>query len=256
MKCGILYFSSTGNTAYVAKLFKNSLCHYQINCDLIEIDKITKFKDDYDMYILGSPIYCETYPKYFIDFILSHLIIGKGRKVIIYSTQAANQASGAKILGDKLRKVGFKIYGEICFRMPNNYYFNFFPKTTEEDTKKHIRETSERVPLVAANFINGTRTLDYVSRINMRLAKLSYPIFQHFAYKWAKKNFKVDETRCIKCGKCVKDCPTQNIKLKNNSICFNNQCISCVRCLHCCPFNAIMYKEKHFEQYKRITNSN
>ena len=34
MKYGILYFSATGNTAYVAKLFKNSLSHYQINCDL------------------------------------------------------------------------------------------------------------------------------------------------------------------------------------------------------------------------------
>lgn len=256
MKCGIIYFSATGNTAYVAKLFKSTLAQYEINCDLIEIDKIIKFKDQYDMYVLGSPIYCETYPKYFIDFILSHLIIGKGRKVILYSTQAAKKASGAKILGDKLSNVGFKIYGEICFRMPNNYYFNFFPKTTEEDGKKHIKETSERVHLVVTNFINGKRTIDYINKGNVKLAKLSYPIFQHFAYKWAKKNFKVDETRCVKCGKCVKDCPTENIKLENKNVSFNSHCISCVRCFHRCPFNAIMYKEKHFEQYKKIPNSN
>jgi len=132
----------------------------------------------------------------------------------------------------------------------------FFPKTTEEAAKKHIKETSERVHLIVANFINGKRTIDYINKGNVKLAKLSYPIFQHFAYKWAKKNFKVDETRCVKCGKCVKDCPTENIKLENKNVSFNSHCISCVRCFHRCPFNAIMYKEKHFEQYKKIPNSN
>lgn len=64
-----------------------------------------------------------------------------------------------------------------------------------------------------------------------------------------KKKVGVDSNLCVKCMKCVNDCPTKNIYLDEN-IKFKNQCISCQRCVHCCPVNAFTYKGKHFEQYK------
>jgi len=253
MKCGILYFSATGNTSYVASLFKKELSKYNVGCEIIEIDKCKNFKDDFDIFILGSPIHCETYPNYFVDYIMSHLKVGKGRKVLIYSTQAAEAGVGPNILGDKLSKIGFRIYGQICFRMPNNYYLTFFPPTPEKVAKSYIHETTLRIEGVVKNFLEGKRTTYSAKKINIALAKVTYPLFASYSFKWAKKKLEVDDSLCTRCKKCVINCPTNNIKIVDNNIYFNNNCISCVRCLHNCPFNAFLYKGKHFIQYKLET---
>ncbi|EQB89906.1 ferredoxin/flavodoxin [Clostridium punense] len=255
MKCGIIYFSATGNTDYVAKLFKQELLKYNIKSDLIEIDKATEFKDDFDMLILGCPIHCETYPDYFVRYVLNHLKVGKGRKVILFSTQTARGGSGPKILGDKLKKLGFKIYGEVCFTMPNNYYLTLFPSTPKEKAENRVNEASKRISKVVKGFMSGNRTIDSTKNINVLLAKVIYPIYKSYSYSWARKKINIDDKLCNRCGKCVHDCPTKNIKLINNNIYFNNSCISCQRCLHKCPKNAFMYKHKHFQQYKPLLNN-
>lgn len=252
MKCGILYFSATGNTEYVAKLFKQELLKYNISSELIEIDKVNEFKDTYDMLILGAPIYCETYPDYFINFIMNNLKVGKGRKTILFSTQTANSGSGPKILGEKLKKLGFKIYGEVCFSMPNNYYLTLFPSTPKEKAEKYISDVPKRISKIVKDFHNGNRTLDSTKSVNLIVAKLFYPIYKSYSYSWARKKINIDDKLCNRCGKCVKNCPTKNIKMLNNNIYFNNSCISCQRCLHRCPSNAFMYKHKHFQQYKPV----
>lgn len=254
MKCGIIYFSATGNTDYVAKLFKQELLRYNIKSDLIEIDKATEFKDDFDMLILGCPIHCETYPDYFVRYVLNHLKVGKGRKVILFSTQTAQGSSGPKLLGEKLKKLGFKIYGEVCFTMPNNYYLTLFPSTPKEKADNRINEASKRISKVVKGFMSGNRTIDSTKSVNVLLAKVIYPIYKSYSYSWARKKINIDDKLCNRCGKCVHDCPTKNIKLINNNIYFNNSCISCQRCLHKCPRNAFMYKHKHFQQYKPILN--
>jgi nitroreductase/NAD-dependent dihydropyrimidine dehydrogenase PreA subunit len=55
-------------------------------------------------------------------------------------------------------------------------------------------------------------------------------------------NFKIDETRCIKCGLCVKDCPSRIIELDNfPKIDPENEgsCIKCQHCLAICPTAAL-----------------
>lgn len=45
-----------------------------------------------------------------------------------------------------------------------------------------------------------------------------------------------DESSCINCGKCSKECP-MNIKVSEKSIVRDHQCISCLKCVSdkCCP---------------------
>jgi ferredoxin/flavodoxin len=250
MRCGILYFSATGNTDYVARLFKKELLKYNITSELIEIDKTPKFKDDFDMFVLGAPIYCDAYPDYFVDYILKHLRLGKGRKVMLFSTRTGTEGAGPRLLGEKLKKIGFKIYGEFGFNMPNNYYLTMFPKTPEEQAVNCIREASKRVPTIVMDFNDGRRSFDSIKSINIIIAKLAYPIYKSYSYSWARKKLNIDDKLCTRCNKCVVNCPTHNIKMLNNNISFNKSCISCQRCLHRCPNNAFMYKNKHFQQYK------
>ena len=53
------------------------------------------------------------------------------------------------------------------------------------------------------------------------------------------KGFRVDKSKCINCGKCVKACPVQNITLKDGKFRFGGHCLGCTACSFNCPTNAI-----------------
>ncbi len=58
-------------------------------------------------------------------------------------------------------------------------------------------------------------------------------------------NFKVDESKCTKCGLCVKDCPMSIIKMDNypEIILDAMPCILCEHCLAICPTSAVSILE-------------
>lgn len=47
------------------------------------------------------------------------------------------------------------------------------------------------------------------------------------------------EKNCIKCGMCIKICPTKNISLKKDKLKFGGKCTLCTRCVMNCPINSI-----------------
>jgi ferredoxin len=54
----------------------------------------------------------------------------------------------------------------------------------------------------------------------------------------------VDQSKCIKCKKCIKGCPVNMFDFVENRIEINknnNRCILCAECYHNCPVNAISY---------------
>jgi ferredoxin len=55
---------------------------------------------------------------------------------------------------------------------------------------------------------------------------------------------------CIDCGRCIRECPQQNIvKRSGGGVVFQGKCMLCTRCLHGCPVHAIGYGGIKYEQY-------
>lgn len=50
---------------------------------------------------------------------------------------------------------------------------------------------------------------------------------------------KINDSLCIGCGKCVKDCVSQRIKLENKKAFVTGECILCGHCVAVCPCNAV-----------------
>ena len=80
------------------------------------------------------------------------------------------------------------------------------------------------------------------------------PFFYRFFVKAAA--FRADDN-CIGCGQCVKNCPMNNITLKDGKPQWGKQCTHCMACICCCPAEAIEYGKKsigkpryRFEQLK------
>ena len=70
-------------------------------------------------------------------------------------------------------------------------------------------------------------------------------------------NVEINESKCVGCGKCAKDCISQIIRMKNKKAKVINQalCIGCSHCVSICPEKAVSlngeiskrFKEKDFE---------
>ena len=69
----VIFFSGTGNTKYVAKLFKERFNKENINIEIIDIQKTEKLNKKYDFYIFGGPIHAEMVPKILTDWVIKNI---------------------------------------------------------------------------------------------------------------------------------------------------------------------------------------
>ena len=249
MKCAIVYFSGTGNTEFVARQFKQQFEKRAVECTLIDTSRKKSISDNYDVFVFGSPIHYEMFPRIFVDWIRKNIFIGNNRKCIIFSTQASDSAVGieelARILGEK----GFLVEIKVSINMPNNYYLSGYKKFTDEEAACMKVGAREKVEVFVNSFLEGKKELSNVSKRRVTLGKISYSLFTKKTGAWAKRNLDVDYDRCVRCGKCAKNCPVRNISI-GEKISFDMKCMSCMKCVHKCPVNAFTYRGKHFEQYK------
>ena len=249
MKGCIVYFSGTGNTEFVAKTIKNEFEHRNIPCDTYEITKNTGFEDKYNFYVFEGPIYAELFPEVFTDWVKKHISEGKGRKCIVFSTQANKIAAGPVVFAKDLRRIGFEVVIEDCIVMPNNYYLVLFRKFTEQQVGDAVKNARERVKILVDLFLNNEKRLSNAKGREI-WGKPMYKLFKMGSKKWAKKALSVNMDKCTRCGFCQKGCPVNNIEVQSDRVIFFENCISCQRCVHKCPQNAFLYKNKAVDQYK------
>ena len=67
-KIGIIYFSGTGNTKFVAQNIAKKLQQWGEELDLINIEKDKIIPTHYKYLIIGGPIYIDRYPEILIKY--------------------------------------------------------------------------------------------------------------------------------------------------------------------------------------------
>lgn len=233
----LIYYTGTYNTRFLTN--KVSECFQTMNStvDLLEITATSKpiQTTGYDYIGFSYPIYGFNAPHPFIKY-LKTLHFPLKQKYFIYKnsgeTLAMNNASSRKIIR-YMKKFQASFCGEYHFVMPYNIHFEF----AENFIKQIICEDKKLLEIMIYN-LNHQIAPQIKSNWLYNLGAFFVSI-QAIGGNVNSFFYKVDQHKCNLCGRCVKNCPHQNIVLKKNRIFFKHTCDMCMRCSFYCPQKAI-----------------
>jgi len=258
MKVAIVYFSGTGNTYRVGEVFKEHLLTTNHEVDLIDVSKHAGKLSGYDLFIIGSPTYSKVASKKVVDFITEYIDVknNKNKDFITYITHSWGEAYGHITLKKHLNKLGYNVIFAQPFLMPNGFYMMNHEKNTETEIEVMYRDVIEKVNSMMSAYFNNESQIEKKSILKKAIFETMYKALnKSWIPNFANKYLSVDEAKCTLCSVCVKQCPSQNIKIEDNKIVFNDQCLACAKCLNICPQNAYLANDKTFEQYNEIKQS-
>lgn len=235
----IYFFSGTGNTALVAALYKKYFSDYEV--ELFQVKMVDKkyvdfpSPDSFDLVGIAYPIHGFNAPKVMNDF-TKLLPPQNGKNAFVFKTSGEglglNNYSSQKIIR-RLEKKGYRFLCERHYVMPYNMIFRHTPEMVKsewiyanalvrlnvQEIQSEKRETVHK-SVLAAWFVP-------IVRIEWLYAKAQGPFM------------KVNMKKCIRCMKCVKNCPLTNIAFENGAFKFGTNCALCVCCSFGCPTKAI-----------------
>lgn len=237
MKILLIYYTGTYNTRFLTDSVQKRLIENGHTVDRKEVnrDSLPVKTDGYDLIGLGYPIYGFNSPLPFNRYI-KKLTFSKGQRFFIYKnsgeTMAMNNASSRVILR-RLKGKKLTFSGEYHFVMPYNIHFPFDREFIREILEKDAKLTEIMIynlergisPKIPSNPIYN------IASAAVSIQKWGGNVNSFF--------YRVDEDKCVDCGKCVRDCPERNIRLNDGKIKFGHRCDMCMRCSFFCPTNAI-----------------
>lgn len=259
MKTLIIYFTGTYNTKYLVEKIKE---RFQKD----ELGEITTFSIDgsskpisltpFDLIIFSYPIYAFNTPIIFDRFV-KKLHFHEKQKVIIAKQSGEplklNNSSSYSLIR-KINREKAILLGEYHFLMPYNIHFRY----DDNFIKELFNYNNKLLDILIYEYKNKIiRKVKYnlfyaFNSFIFKIQRLGGPVNSYF--------YKVDYSKCIRCNRCVNECPINNIVIKNNKYKFKNKCIMCMRCSFNCPKDAINigmlngWRVNGGYDYKRIIN--
>ena len=233
----ILYFTGTGNSAYVAKQLGEKLNDEVINLfEKIKNHDYSEVNSD-KPFVFVYPTYAWQMPKILRDWIEKTKFSGH-KLAYFVSTCGMSMGDTSKALQELCTKKGFQYAGCASVVMPENY-IAMFPVPNEEQIQEILEKADKRIPKIAELIDLGTFLFMEKPKV---LDKMLTAVVNQGFYKYAisaKKFYAKDS--CIGCGKCVEVCPLSNVTLVNGKPKWGKNCTHCMACICKCPAEAIEY---------------
>ena len=233
MRIACLYFSGTGNTLRTV--------NYVQECISFDMDIFDVVKDDvvdfsnYDHLIICYPIYGFNCPKPVIDYVKKINKLEKNISCLVIKNSGEHlfwNNGSSLYLRRLLKKRNISLKSEYHYLMPYSFVFR------HSDYMAYNMDTTchELIKLDIKDYLEGK--YHPIKRFfGDRLFAFTFRI-QWWGGRVNGKHYKIDSTKCIKCMKCVNDCPVNNIEYKDDKFVFGKKCLMCQRCVINCPVDA------------------
>lgn len=225
---GILYFSSTGNSLYIAKSIKD-----KIGGSIIYIPSYNGDGSEFEKIVIVTPIYSYGMPKHVFDLLPR---LDRSKELTIVQNYGGMVGGADYYVYNYALQNCLNIKSIYTIKMPENFTLTF---TMPKFYLKHVLNSADRrIDKVVEKIANGERAVPHKKRT------------KEATYLKNKSNWHIIGERfsvtddCVKCGKCVDICPVQNISFSEGKITFADRCVACLGCYHRCPEKAIVYLNK------------
>jgi len=235
----ILYFTSTGNSLYVAEQIGGEL----LSIPQLEKSQIYEIKDEVigiiiPCYMGGVPGLVESYlkkAKLKADYVFTILTYGKMAmsgvrqlEKILKTVDVTPNYSNEILMVDNYLP-GFKIENQVELLPKKNIEGQL------ETIIKDIKARKQKLIKKGTGSNTISAILSSIAHANKGITKM----------KSRDKGFTVTD-KCISCGVCKEVCPVANIEMKGKPE-FKHQCEFCLGCINNCPKQAIQLKSQKSE---------
>lgn len=269
MKIKIVYFSGTGNTRFVLERVKDIFPEKMSgDIELIPVANAIKnpgtLNDDDFTLGLSFPVYDYKPPEIIMDFMKSMEKKENPIPTFVISTYTSDALDCNSHAIDMLLRKNYYVIEECSIKAPGASVF-LYGNPENRLVKDHITfagnfdsqidDFTSHLMSGLSRFSEKPYTLPYrFHKFNRPLQIISKLTFGNIFYR----NLKINKD-CSGCGKCVKVCPEENLKLVNDSlqIIKKNGCHRCLGCVQACSKAAINFtssKRRGFYTKETIVN--
>ena len=226
---GIFYFSSTGNSLYIAKRIGSHFFEKVFFIPNYHGD-INQFQD----IVIVSPVYSFGLPKHVYDFVIT---LPKTPTVYVVLNYGG-MIGGADYYTYQLAKThGVNIRAIYAIKMPENFTLTF--STPQLYNRIVLKSAEKKIDRIIDGIKNKQKYLPSKKKTNEAAHEKNKANWHLLS-----ADFRVKDN-CIKCKKCIHICPVDNITITDDKIQFLDKCVACLGCYHRCPQKAIIYKGRH-----------
>jgi len=238
----IFCFTGTGNSGYVAEELSRLLGEQLY---MLEHEALTGFgrRDFNDSRIIWVfPTYSWGVPPVMVGAIKASRCVNPGAVHFMVATCGDDAGLIARQWRRLMTAKGYHAAGAYTVIMPNNYtLMKGFDVDPQELMYRKIEDSAARIATIA----DAIRRSDCDD--NVTSGKWAW-FKSRVIYPWFIRNamspgpFRADHTACTRCGRCMDDCPCDNIAPGNDGYPqWSEHCALCLRCYHSCPHHAISY---------------
>jgi ferredoxin/flavodoxin len=241
----VCWYSQTGNTARTGRLIAETLKNKGLNVlqgDYRDLDQSQI--PDYDIIIMGSPIFYYDVPENFKTWLREMPEI-KDKPSVAYVTfggTGGNQHNTACTLLNLLVEkggvpIGFDMFGSMSsFAITWSYgnedrvlAYKHMPDHTSYDAMRAFAgDVLDRIH--NGQIVEFNKGMDFREWIKTSPSIWLTQLFisQHT----------INESSCIECGTCIEKCPVGAIDLEGKKV-NGDRCIACLGCINNCPAQAV-----------------
>jgi len=207
-----------------------------------EIESLHTMIPSYPLVVFGAPTYFHHAPPVFTDFMRKIPGAGHHQAAAILTTfggvsSGVIQLDLAKILFKKQYNLigGIQVLTEHCLTFQDAH--PFYGGHPDKNDMAAIREFGKDITMRLKDENNLSFT---PAAFNDKPPVMNF-IDNYFnslrAFSWAMPSVRVNEAACTRCGLCLKNCPTHNIRLEQVVV-HGKNCINCYCCVRHCPSGA------------------
>jgi Pyruvate/2-oxoacid:ferredoxin oxidoreductase delta subunit/flavodoxin len=233
-----IYFSGTGNSRYAAEMFCKEYDETTKALSLEDANIISAVKNE-EVLVFSYPVQYSTVPKIRRDFMIENQELWENKKFFVIATMGLFSGDGAGILGRLLQQYGAEIIGGLHLKMPDSIGDEKMLKRPPEKNRDLVKKAEQKISKSVQLLKSRKPTQEGIGILYRMAGFFGQRLYFGHKTKNYSDRLRVDEDKCIVCGKCEKLCPMNNIKIVDKKVLQNNQCTMCYRCINNCPKQAM-----------------